>query len=382
MKPGADGPRRPGYRQRRGVLGVHSSTEMNPSPINGFAAQMLERGAAGYAGFAAAALLDSTPQAREAFGADALNVLKQSLTQRVLELAAAVTVADPRLFVARVQWSTKAFRARERDDSVVRLGLQSLRAVLAERLPEPARPVPLQYLDHALDALLAPESGDGTFLDPQQPNDRLALRYLEKVLAGDSSGAIEDVVNATRDGLEMRAAYLEVLLPAQREIGRLWHLGQVNVAEEHLVTSATHRCMAVLAASAPRPGATNGKTAVVAAVATNTHDIGLRALADLYQLAGWRAIFLGADVPADDLPSMLNYFQADLLLLGATLTTQLPRVQQTIQHVRANSDKPPKIIVGGSAFDDSESTWRAIGADAYAGRVDEAVTIGARLVGA
>ena len=190
---------------------------------------------------------------------------------------------------------------------------------------------------------------------------------------------MNEVVSATHKGLDVRSAYLDVLLPAQREIGRLWHLGEVNVAEEHLVTSTTQRTMAVLSHAA-KPAPFNGKTAIVAAVATNAHDVGLRAVADLYQMAGWRTICLGADVPIEDLPTTLNYFQADLLLLGATIATQLPRVQQTIAGVRSLSERPVKIVVGGAAFDEVADLWKKVGADGYAARVDEAVALGARLV--
>ena len=108
---------------------------------------------------------------------------------------------------------------------------------------------------------------------------------------------------------------------------------------------------------------------------------GLRAAADLYQIAGWRSIFLGADVPMVDLPGMINHFQPDLLLLGATLSTQLPRVQQAIAAVRTTSECSVKIIVGGAAFDDVADVWKKVGADGYAARLDEAVSLGARLTG-
>lgn len=382
MTPGAQGPRRPGYRRRRGLLGVHSGADMPPPSPYGFSAQILERTAGAFAGYAAAGLLDKHPAVRDQYGFGALGGWKSHLTQRLLELSAALTAAEPRLFVSRVLWTARALRARQQDAAAVRLSLESLREVLLERLPENAREAPLDYLDKALQALDQPAPAtEAEALDPQKPGDRLALGYLQKILEGDVAGAIGEVVEAIRQGLDPRAAYTEVLLPAQREIGRLWHVGEVNTAEEHMVTVTTQRAMAVIANAAP-PVPANGRTAIVAAVATNAHDIGLRALADLYQMAGWRTIFLGADVPMEDLPGVINYFQADLLLLGAMLATHLPRVQQTIAEARARSERPVKIIVGGAAFDETSAVWKSVGADGYAGRVDEAVALGARLVAA
>ncbi|MEZ5565897.1 MAG: cobalamin-dependent protein [Gammaproteobacteria bacterium] len=342
-------------------------------------AQMLEQAAAGYAGYAAAALLERDPAVQARFGTDALNSWKANLTQRLLELAAALTAEEPKLFVSRVLWSARAFRARDQDEQTVRLSLECLREVLVERLPESARVPPTDYLDKALAALETKTLvADALALDPEKDTDRLALRYLQRVMEGDVSGAIDEVVNATRSGLDVRSAYIDVLLPAQREIGRLWHLNEVSVAEEHLVTFTTQRTMAILAHTA-NSAPSNGKTAIVAAVATNIHDVGLRAVADLYQIAGWRAIFLGADVPMQDLPGMIKYFDADLLLLGATLATQLPRVQAAIVAIRSHSERPVKVIVGGAAFDEVQEVWKKVGADGYASHLNDAVKLGVQL---
>ena len=147
-----------------------------------------------------------------------------------------------------------------------------------------------------------------------------------------------------------------------------------------MVTSATQRTMSVIATAAARQPA-NGRTVVVAAVAGNVHDVGLRALADLYQLAGWRVIFVGSDVPMQDLPTMLAFFEADLLMLGATLATHVPRVEQAIRSIRERCERPVKVVVGGAAFDEAPDLWQKIGSDAYASAIDQAIDVGGRLVG-
>ena len=121
-----------------------------PSPGNAFAGDLLERSAAGYAGFAASLMLDRDPGLRERQGPNALVSWRSHLTQRVLELAAAVLAGDSRLFLGRVTWSRKAFRARGQDDQDIRHSIQALRDVLAERLPKPALGLPAEYVDLAL----------------------------------------------------------------------------------------------------------------------------------------------------------------------------------------------------------------------------------------
>jgi methanogenic corrinoid protein MtbC1 len=119
---------------------------------------------------------------------------------------------------------------------------------------------------------------------------------------------------------------------------------------------------------------------VAACVPGNIHDIGLRALADIFQLEGWRSIYLGADVPKSDLPAMLDVFEADLLLLGSTLSTHIEPAAQAIAIVREQVDRPVKIMVGGAAFDELPELWEKLGADAYAADADQALAAAAAML--
>jgi methanogenic corrinoid protein MtbC1 len=251
---------------------------------------------------------------------------------------------------------------------------------LLEHLPDDVSEDCGLYIDRALEVFDSEsESFNDSFLDPSVKHDKIALQYLQLVLEGNVSDAIAKVTQAAQNGVDAPGVYKDVFTPAQREIGRLWHLGDVTVAEEHLVTVATQRSMAILANSAPGM-ASNGKTVITAAVAGNVHDIGLRAVADLYQLAGWRSIFLGSDVPVRELPAMLTFFDADLLLLGATLSTQIQKVAETIQVIRDRCERDVKIIVGGAAFDEAPQLWRRMNSDGYCDSIDGAVSLGSELL--
>ena len=352
-----------------------------PSSGNAFAASVLERSASGYAGLAASLMLERNPGLRDRHAPDALVSWRSHLTQRVLELAAAVAAGEPRLFTGRVTWSRKAFSARGQDEGDLSDGLRALREVLTERLPKPAVTLTIEYVDLALALLAAPAPApDRSELDARHPADRLALLYLQKILEGNVVEAMAVVTGAAQNGLGPRSAYTDILLPAQREVGRLWHAGELSIAEEHMVTAATQRTMAVLVNQAARQPA-NGHTVVVAAVSGNVHDVGLRALADMYQLAGWRVIFVGSDVPMLDLPTMLTFFEADLLMLGATLPTHIPRIEQAIRSIRERCERPVRVVVGGAAFDEAPDLWERIGSNGYAPTIDQALEVGARLVG-
>ncbi len=337
-----------------------------------FAATLLERSASAYAAEAAVTLAGHAGEDFHAW--------QQQLTQRIFELAAAVAHGEPELFVARARWSRKAFEARGRDVSRLLASFAALREVLDRQLPPAAGPLPREIIDAALAALRAPaRQPEAAGLDPARPEDRLALNFLNLVLEGNVTDALAQIAGAA-ETWPVEKVYLDVLMPAQREIGTLWQLGDLSIPEEHLVTTTTERAMAILAHRAGRAPA-NGRTVLIAGVAGNVHELGLRVAADLFELAGWRALLLGADVPAEDLPVAIGYFGADLLILSAVLATQLRPVGDSIAAVRRECGENIRILVGGGAFDEGPGVWRRLGADGYAPTLGDATRLGAELVG-
>ncbi len=344
-----------------------------------FAAELLRRSAAGYGGTAAELLLERHPALRKQAGAFA--TWKSNITQRTIELAAALAAGEPALFIERVNWARKTFAARDQEDELLIDSVACLRESLAESLPEIAAGVSLTYIDRALDALSGPmPPPDASELNPARAADKLALQYLQLALEGHTPEATQLIIDAVHNGQSATSVYVDVLFPAQREIGRMWHSNEVNIAEEHLVSATTSRVMAILAHTAPRT-AMNGKTVVSACVPSNIHDLGIRALSDLFYLNGWRAVHLGADVPDTDMPSAISYFEADLLLLSATLSVHISAATDVVTIVRAESERPVKILVGGAAFNEAPDIWKQTGADGYVESATEALRMGAELVG-
>jgi methanogenic corrinoid protein MtbC1 len=256
-----------------------------------------------------------------------------------------------------------------------------LKNVLAKELPDQGRPLAAQYLDEALKAFDDQPTDISAKLLPDTPHGRLASAYLLAVLEGDRQRASRLILDALEQDQSVRDLYLCVLLPAQQEIGRMWSVNEVNVAEEHFATQTTRMVMALLLSRATvKPS--NGKTVLTAAVAGNLHDLGLCAVADFFEMAGWRTIQLGADVPIGDLVRAVEDFEVDLVALCAALSIQIENVRSTIQAVRSvDRRNAVKIIVGGLAFADQEDLPKEVGADGYAANPIDAVHLAEELVG-
>lgn len=343
--------------------------------LNTVAAEVLEASAAGYAAAAVALLQPANEGAPP--GSDGAT-WKTHFLQRVLELAAAVRVEEPALFARRIAWLRRAAVARGADDVDLRRALLSLQTTLQREVPDHLHPTIAPALELAVEAFddaIAPEP---MALDADKPHDRIALRYLAACLEGNPQRGIALVLQAMERGLSPTDAYAKVLLAAQREIGQLWHVGDVSIAEERLISEATRDLMALIVAKYA-PAAESGRALVAAAVASNAHDIGLRAAVDLFRIAGWRCLFLGANIPAAEIARAAEIFDTDLVLLNATLATQLKPLGEAIDTIRSLA--PTRLVlVGGLAFEGMPELWKQLGADAFAATITEAVDVGVSLV--
>ena len=344
------------------------------------AARSLEQHTGTISAAAAAELLEKNPQIRERFGSGALDLWTEHLNQRVLELCAALAAGQVNMFVSRVTWSRAAMVARKVEPGDLEASLTSLRAGVQPYLTGDAQQAAVECIDTAIATIGGPTTEmETSLLDAGLMPERVALRYIQAVIAGNAIPGMAIVLDAVDDGLSVPDAILKVLLPAQREVGRLWHMNEISVAEEHMVTMTTQRLMAVLASRARR-APDRGRTAIAAAVAGNIHEIGIRAIAYLLEFAGWRTIYLGPDVPKSDIPAAIACFEADVVLLSLALSAQLPALQRTIEEIRARQGDVVKIMVGGNGLNGAPELWKELGADGYAENAEDALTVADELV--
>ena len=339
------------------------------------AARLLESGASAYAAYATNQLLDRHPELKDSFGPDAFGHWKNYFTQRVRELAAAVDESHGELFVSQFRWDRAAFQTRNVGEEILLAALESLRVTLNEELPANCRSVVDGYVEQGL-AVFGETPDPSSSLDQNDPTAGISARYLLTILEGKSHQAIEMILDEHRKGLSLPKTF-EVLMKAQAEIGSMWHRAEISVGEEHLVSNTTQRAMSILTYFAERKPA-NGLSVVSAAVAGNTHDLGLRAISAFFELDGWQAIHTGIDNPSEEIANSVASFGASLVLISAALPTHLKATRESVQAVR--SLQPDcKIILGGRIFLDSPALWQQFNADGFATAPVEAVALGNQL---
>ena len=180
-------------------------------------------------------------------------------------------------------------------------------------------------------------------------------------------------------GVSVPELYLEVIQPAQYEIGRLWQANLVSVADEHIATSVSQLALSMLYPSIPRD-APNGRRVVVACVGGERHDLGARMVADFYEMAGYSVRFLGADVEAERLLAIVREDPPDLLGLSVTMTSNIEALRVTADRAREAAGGQLRLVVGGPAYSSRTALQGSVDADVIENDVRAAVGRSAALV--
>jgi methanogenic corrinoid protein MtbC1 len=169
--------------------------------------------------------------------------------------------------------------------------------------------------------------------------------FLDALEEADEYAAVEVALGLVDAGVPAERVLLDLVAPAQAEVGERWARNAWSVAQEHAATHISERVVAAVAAHAdPRP--TRGRV-VVACMDGEWHALPPRLVAEVLRLRGWRVTFLGASVPAAHLVSYLHRHDAHAVALACALPMRLPHAHRMIEACR-RSDVP--VVVGGRGF--------------------------------
>lgn len=173
-------------------------------------------------------------------------------------------------------------------------------------------------------------------------------RFVSSLITGQRSTCAQIVESELATDIAIREIYTDLFQRSLYDVGEQWERGQVSVAVEHMATAIVDRMLTIV-----QPhvfgGEERSKTAIIACVADEYHQLGARMVADLFELHGWRGYFLGADTPLDSLLDMIETHRPDVVGLSLSIYFNLPSLLTAIEAVRTAYPEQ-QILIGGQAF--------------------------------
>lgn len=137
----------------------------------------------------------------------------------------------------------------------------------------------------------------------------------------------------------------EFALPLVREIGERWASERLGIASEHL-SSAVLRSM-LGSALTPTAASLLGPRIVFATPTGERHELGLQMAALTAMSAGANPIYLGADVPVEDLLGAVEDASAEVLALSV-VCVPTASAGRSIAAIRAGLGERVRLWIGGA----------------------------------
>lgn len=271
-------------------------------------------------------------------------------------------------FVEYLRWLHSVLASRGVPPDDVATSLDWLGAYFAAHMPgsgsvKIAHALGLANLELQTAASIQPEAEIDKKMPPAWPE---CEAFKDALLQGHLRQATALFNARLEGGASFLDAQLHLIQPALYQIGRDWQNNKVSVAHEHLATATAVTLMAQTFPFAA-VSQSNGKKVVLACVEGNDHEVGLRMVADTFEMDGWEVRFLGGNTPSRELTDMVKSWAPNLVGLSVSFPHQLRTVRAVICQMRAELGVTcPAVLVGGLAFNSFSSAAPTMAADDYA----------------
>ena len=172
--------------------------------------------------------------------------------------------------------------------------------------------------------------------------------YLEQLLAGQRGECTRIVKTLLEDRIDIKELYIDLFQKSLYEVGRLWEINKVSVAREHLATAITDGLLSLIYPTLFL-GKKANKKVVISCTANEFHQIGGKMVADIFEIKGWDAHFLGANTPLDQMLHYIDEVKPDLLGISMSVYFNMPSLIKAIEAVKIDF-RNLNIAIGGQAF--------------------------------
>lgn len=159
--------------------------------------------------------------------------------------------------------------------------------------------------------------------------------------------ALESTLKRAALSLSSNQLIDTVIAPLLTRVGDLWHDGTLRPAHEHLASAIVHRILSwVIETFEIAEGA---PLVVVGTPASLLHELGALLAAAAAAGEGWRVVYLGPNLPADEIAAVARDTGAQLVALSVIHPARDPHVAAQLQQLALALGPDVPLAVGGAA---------------------------------
>jgi methanogenic corrinoid protein MtbC1 len=169
----------------------------------------------------------------------------------------------------------------------------------------------------------------------------LCLHYMEAL----DGASLERTLRRSAVVLGVWDLVLQVLVPLIHEVGERWHSGRISPAHEHLATSVISRTLSWIMDSTSSNS--SAPIMVAATPSGEPHELGAMLAAAAAAAEGWRVVYLGPNLPAEDIANAAKQVGAVCVAVSIVYPESASKAVAQVARMRELLAPTTAIIVGG-----------------------------------
>lgn len=204
------------------------------------------------------------------------------------------------------------------------------------------------------------ESGDGQMpvkYDMPLPPKSLVQPLFQALIDLDDDRA-DEIIDQAFAMYTMPTVCAELIAPTLVEIGAAWQRGDILATTEHFATNYVRgRLLALLQAYPRRP---EMPMLFIGCAPNERHEFGALILAVMLRQQGFNVVYLGQDVPLDDMIQAASQEHPAMICLSANSPATALILRDAKSRLQNLEPPAPLFSYGGRAFDDDPDLRRVI----------------------
>jgi methanogenic corrinoid protein MtbC1 len=137
----------------------------------------------------------------------------------------------------------------------------------------------------------------------------------------------------------------DVIVPLCRKIGELWKQGDLKIINEHMVTPIIRAFLWDMLRSTQLPDAS--PKIVISTPLGQPHELGALTIALIAGESGWRPLYFGPSLPAEEIAAAVTYTEARAVALSITHQMDTHQMSLELKKLRRYLSADIVVLIGG-----------------------------------
>src|SRR4249919_635167 len=184
--------------------------------------------------------------------------------------------------------------------------------------------------------------------DAEKMESTMKEKMLELLIRNDTNSML-DIFDKYSQIFGLVKFYERLLTPVMYKVGELWKEGRLDVATEHVCSSAAHTLVKIINERVSKSPVANRKALkiLICTPEGEYHSLGCMVIESFLRSKGYFVSNIAPSVPSDAFISFAGKFNPDLIMISITLGENIDASNKLINKILESRISFPPILVGG-----------------------------------